>query len=121
MNIKARERLLDALIIVAAIIVLFVVGYPHYKETSPSVEITSGKILDGIVVSQQSTMKRAIGLTDKRLGYVEHDGYLLDPYRGYTVYEGNTIILEGLISSIVQAMPHEFLSEKTDFSRQNRS
>lgn len=36
MNIRARERLLNVLIVVGIIVLLFVVGYPQYKESLPS-------------------------------------------------------------------------------------
>ncbi len=36
MNIQARERLLNVLIVVGIIVLLFVVGYPQYKESLPS-------------------------------------------------------------------------------------
>lgn len=234
MTIKLKERLLNVLIFLGAVILLFVVGYPQYKESLPSkikigvdrsynslpfyvaeedtsrryfaiekveaefvdinedplqgiknglydvaavpwywllispsnngdtvkacgsIELKSGKILDAIVVPKKSRIKRLKDLKGKQLGYLEGDEYLvnliltkmeeekitrvkkvplqpeeivsaftdkivdalylLDPYRGYMVYQGSELLFEGLISYyIVPSMPYAAIVMRKNF------
>jgi len=220
MSIKARERILNVLIFLGIIALLFVVGYPQYKESLPSqikigvdksfasvpfyvaeedtsrqyfviekiepefvevtgdplqglkdglydivavpwynlllspaidgdtvkvcasLELRSGKLLDAIIVPEKSKIRRLGHLKGKRLGYLKQDEYivdlilsqlaekekitrvkkvllepeqlataftnkevdavyLIDPYRGYMLYQGNKILFEGLISMYI--------------------
>jgi len=156
MGIRARERLLNVLIFVGVVALLFVVGYPQYKESLPSevkigvdksysslpfyvaekdtsrryfliekikpifvdiigdplqgikdglydiaavpwywlmispssngdtikafgsIEIKSGKVLDGIVIPRKSKIKKLNDLRGKRLGYLADHEYLIN-------------------------------------------
>ena len=226
MNIKSTERLLTVLVLLAVVILLFVVGYPIYKESLPSevsfgfdksyntlpfyvalmdttrnyfalekvkaelvdvegdplegvkngdydvavvpwywliispamngdtlkafgsLEIKAGRSLDAIIVPPDSRIKRLRDLSAKRLGYLARDEYfvnlimaamtedmnlrrveyvplqveelggafeegkvdalyLLDPYRAYLIYSGNTALAEGLASIyIIPSIPY---------------
>ncbi len=235
MKIKARERLLNVLIILAALGLLFVVGYPQYKESLPSrvrigvdksysslpfyvakedtsrqyfslekiepefvditgdplqgikeglydvvavpwywlvispsidgdtvkacgsVEIKSGKSIDAIIVPEKSRITRLRDLKGKKLGYLVLDEYLvnlivskmeedeqitkvekvpleleelataftdkkvdalylIDPYRGYMVHQGHTMLFEGLISFyVVPSLPYTAIVMRKNF------
>lgn len=224
MAIKTRERLLNVLIFIGVLGLLFVVGYPQYKDSLPSkvrigvdktygslpfyiaqedttrryftigkvdaefvpitgdpldglkqglydiaavpwydliispstngdtvrafgtLEVKSGRNLDAFVVPPKTKIKRIVDLKGKKLGYITSDEYLVnliigqleeqkitdvekvplqpdqvfsafsngdvdvlylvDPYRAYIVHQGNTMLMEGLISSyIIPSMP----------------
>ncbi|MGB3478423.1 MAG: ABC transporter substrate-binding protein [bacterium] len=225
MGIKTKERLLNVLILIGALALLFVVGYPQYKESLPSeirigvdktytsvpfyvakedttrryfalekiepvfvkiegnplqglkdglydivavpwywlmmspaingdtikvcgsIEIKSGKALDAIVVPAKTKVKKLKDLKGKRIGYLANDEYivnlilekmaeekitkvtpvplqpeeltaafadnkadalyLIDPYRGYLVFNGSQVLMEGVISFyVVSSMPY---------------
>ena len=226
MNIKSTERLLTVLVLLAVVVLLFVVGYPIYKESLPSkvsfgfdksyytlpfyvalmdttrnyfalervqaelidiegdplegvkngdydvavvpwywliispsmngdtlkafasLEIKSGRTLDALILPPDSRIKRLRDLSGKRLGYLARDEYfvnllmstmtedmnlkrvayvplqvdelasafkenkvdalyLLDPYRAYMIYSGNTALAEGLASAyIMPSIPY---------------
>jgi ABC-type nitrate/sulfonate/bicarbonate transport system substrate-binding protein len=237
MKIKAKERILNIFIFIGVVVLLFVVGYPQYKESLPSkvrigvdksyssvpfyiakedtsrkyfalekveaefvpvtgdplqgikngtydmvavpwywllispsidgdtlkafcgLELKSGQVLDGIVVPEKSKIDRFTKLKDKRLGYLKKDEYLIelllinmeednitgitkvpvepgnmitafenkeidalfvvDPYRGYMVYNGYVLLREGLISSyIVPSMPYYAVVMRKNFVKQ---
>ncbi|OPX17960.1 hypothetical protein BXT86_03655 [candidate division WOR-3 bacterium 4484_100] len=242
MSIKARERILDVLIILGVIGLLVVVGYPMYKESLPSevrfgvdktfltlpfyiaklettrnyfgiekvkpifveinenpldgikegkydvavvpwyylllnpstdgdtvkvlaaVEIKSGQPIDGIIIPPKSKIRGLRGLRKKRLGYLVQDEYfvnlviedvkkdfkltrlqyvplepeelatvfqdnkvdalyLLEPYRGYMLYLGNQLLIEGLISQylMVGNFPYGAVVMRKDFvEKENR-
>lgn len=225
MGIKPKERLLSVLIFFGALVLLFVVGYPQYKQSLPSqirigvdksftsvpfyvaqedttrqyfllekidpvfveiqgdplqglkdgqydivavpwywlmlspasngdtikvmssIEIKSGRGLDAIVVPAKTKITRLRDLKGRRLGYLASDEYLInlilakmaedkitkviqvplqaeeiatafaddradalyliDPYRGYHVFNGSQILMEGVISFyVVPSMPY---------------
>jgi ABC-type nitrate/sulfonate/bicarbonate transport system substrate-binding protein len=226
MNIKSTERLLTVLVLLAVVVLLFVVGYPIYKESLPSkvsfgfdksyntlpfyvalidttrnyfalekveaelidvegdplegvkngnydvavvpwywliispsmngdtlkafgsLEIKAGRSLDALIVPPNSKIKRLRDLSGKRLGYLARDEYffnllmsamtedmnlrrveyvplqvdalasafeedkvdalyLLDPYRAYMIYAGNTALAEALASAyIIPSIPY---------------
>ncbi len=238
MNIKARERLLNILIFLGVIALLFVVGYPQYKESLPSkikigvdksytslpfyvahedtsrqyfviekieaefvdiegdplqglkdgiydiaavpwywlmispssngdtlkacgsIELKSGTSLDAIIIPEKSKITRLRDLKGKRLGYLANDEYivnlilgkmeeeeeitkvekvpleleeiasvfedkkvdalyLIDPYRGYMLYQGNTMLLEGVISYyIIHSMPYAAIVMRKNFVKE---
>jgi len=234
MSITASKRLLNVLIFLGVIALLFVVGYPQYKESLPSkikigvdksyasvpfyvakedtsrqyfvienieaelidiqgdplqgmkdglydiaavpwywlmispsldgdtlkacgsIELKSGISLDAIIIPENSRIKRLRDLTGKRLGYLiqdeyivnlilskmEEEGitrvtkvplgldefdsafddnkvdaiYLIDPYRGYLLYQGYQMLLEGVVSYyIVPSMPYAAIVMRKDF------
>jgi len=225
MGIKSKERLLSVLIFIGALVLLFVVGYPQYKQSLPSqirigvdksftsvpfyvaeedttrqyfllekvdavfveiqgnplqglkdgqydivavpwywlmlspasngdtikvmssIEIKSGGGLDAIVVPAKTKITRLRDLKGRRLGYLANDEYLIDlilarmaedeitkviqvplqaeeiatafaddkadalylidPYRGYHVFNGSQVLMEGVISFyVVPSMPY---------------
>lgn len=225
MGIKPKERLLSVLIFIGALVLLFVVGYPQYKQSLPSqirigvdksftsvpfyvaqedttrqyfllekidpvfveiqgdplqglkdgqydivavpwywlmlspasngdtikvmgsIEIKSGRGLDAIVVPAKTKITRLRDLKGRRLGYLASDEYLInlilakmaedkitkviqvplqaeeiatafaddradalyliDPYRGYHVFNGSQVLMEGVISFyVVPSMPY---------------
>ncbi len=225
MGIKPKERLLSVLIFIGALVLLFVVGYPQYKQSLPSqirigvdksftsvpfyvaeedttrqyfllekidpvfveiqgnplqglkdgqydivavpwywlmlspasngdtirvmssIEIKSGSGLDAIVVPAKTKITRLRDLKGRRLGYLASDEYLInlilakmaedkiteviqvplqaeeiatafaddkadalyliDPYRGYHVFKGGQVLMEGVISFyVVPSMPY---------------
>ena len=225
MGIKPKERLLSVLIFIGALVLLFVVGYPQYKQSLPSqirigvdksfasvpfyvaeedttrqyfllekidpvfveiqgnplqglkdgqydivavpwywlmlspasngdtikvmssIEIKSGRGLDAIVVPAKTKVTRLRDLKGRRLGYLASDEYLInlilakmaedkitkviqvplqaeeiatafvddkadvlyliDPYRGYHVFNGSQVLMEGVISFyVVSSMPY---------------
>lgn len=237
MNIRATEVLLNILIFIGVLVLLFVVGYPQYKELQPSLikigvdksfgtlpfyianmdtshpyftiekispefqEITGDplpglkrgdcdiatvpwywlilnpsnngdtvKVLgslelkaftDAVIIPQKSKIKFVKDLTGKRLGYLSTDEYLvnlilpklelenlknvvkvplqpeevataikenrvdalylLDPYRGYMLYQGDTILTEGLISRYVMpSLPYMAIVMRKNFLKENR-
>ena len=222
MNIKATERLLTVLVLLAVLGLLVVVGYPIYKDSLPSkvrfgvdksynslpfyvalmdttrnyfalekveaelidiegdpvegiknglydvavipwywllispstngdtlrafgsLEIRSGRSLDAMIVPPKSKITRLRDLSGKRIGYIAREEYLvqlmmaqmteemnlrnvqyvpmepgqvikafeddmvdalflLDPYRAYMLYVGNSALAEGLVSTYVLA------------------
>ncbi|MBN2620369.1 ABC transporter substrate-binding protein [candidate division WOR-3 bacterium] len=234
MGIKARERLLNVLIFIGALGLLFVVGYPQYKDSLPSrvrigvdntygslpfyvaqrdtsrryfviekvepefieitgnalqglkdglydvvavpwydllvspsvngdtvrafggIEIKSGRNMDALILPVETKIKRLADIKGKRLGYLQSDEYLVnlilqqleaqkltdvkkvllrpdeiatafkdgkvdviycaDPYRAYMVYLGNSVFMEGLISSyIVSSMPYMAIVMREQF------
>lgn len=225
MNIKAREKLLNVLIFIGALGLLFVVGYPQYRESLPSkvrigvdktygsvpfyvahedttrgyfilekvepefieitgdalqglkdglydvaavpwysllvspsmdgdtvrafgaLEVKSGMNMDALILPPESKITRLPDLKGKRLGYMQSDEYivnlivakmdeqkitgiqkvplrgdevptafsndivdalyLIDPFRGYMIFNGNVVFMEGLISSyIMPSIPY---------------
>lgn len=225
MGIKPKERLLSVLIFIGALVLLFVVGYPQYKQSLPSqirigvdksftsvpfyvakedttrqyfllekidpvfveiqgnplqglkdglydivavpwywlmlspasngdtikvmssIEIKSGRDLDAIIVPAKTKITRLRDLKGRRLGYLASDEYLInlilakmaedeiikviqvplqaeeiatafaddkadvlyliDPYRGYHVFNGSQVLMEGVISYyVVPSMPY---------------
>ncbi|MGB3340770.1 MAG: ABC transporter substrate-binding protein [bacterium] len=237
MGIKTRERLLNVLILIGALALLFVVGYPQYKESLPSevrigvdesyasvpfyiaeedttrqyfalekvapvfveiqgdplqglkdglydiaavswywlmispatngdtikacgsMEIKSGKGLDAIVIPAKTKINRLSDLKGKRLGYDVGNDYLInliiagmaedkitkvipvplqtheiitafaddkvdalyviDPYRGYLVYNGNQVLMEGVISYyVVPSMPYAAIVMRKNFVKE---
>ena len=225
MGIKPKERLLSVLIFIGALVLLFVVGYPQYKQSLPSqirigvdksftsvpfyvaeedttrqyfllekidpvfveiqgnplqglkdgqydivavpwywlmlspasngdtikvmssIEIKSGRDLDAIVVPAKTKITRLKDLKGKRLGYLASDEYLInlilakmaedkitkiipvplqaeeiatafaddkadalyliDPYRGYHIFNGSQVLMESVISFyVVPSMPY---------------
>jgi ABC-type nitrate/sulfonate/bicarbonate transport system substrate-binding protein len=237
MGIKTRERLLNVLILIGALALLFVVGYPQYKESLPSelrigvdksyasvpfyiakedttrkyftlekvtpvfveingdplqglkdglydvvavpwywlmiapanngdtvkafgsIEIKSGKGLDAIVIPAKTKINRLSDLKSKRLGYKAGDEYLInlivarmaedkitkitpvplqtdeiitafadgkvdalfviDPYRGYLVYNGSQVLMEGVISYyVVPSMPYAAIVMRKNFVKE---
>jgi ABC-type nitrate/sulfonate/bicarbonate transport system substrate-binding protein len=234
MGIKARERLLNVLIFIGALGLLFVVGYPQYKDSLPSkirigvdktfgslpfyiaekdtsrryfmiekvepefieitgnalqglkdglydvvavpwyellvsptingdtvrafggIEVKSGRNMDALILPVNTKIKRLADIKGKRLGYLESDEYLVnlilaqleaqkltdvkkvllrpdeittafndgivdviycvDPYRAYLVYLGNSVFMEGLISSyIISSMPYMAIVMRDQF------
>jgi ABC-type nitrate/sulfonate/bicarbonate transport system substrate-binding protein len=240
MSIRARERLLNFLIVLGVIALIFVVGYPQYKESLPSeirigidrslgsvpfyiaqtdstrnyfaiakvkpvfveidgdplqgikdgkydiaavpwywlivspttdgdtvralsaVEIKSGRVLDAILIPVDSRIKAIKDLKGKRMGYNKADEYLvnlifskleedktitqlikvalrpeeianaftdnkvdalylIDPYRGYMVNQGNKILFEGLISSyVVSSLPYAAIVMRNNFVKNEK-
>lgn len=237
MGIKTKERLLNVLILIGALALLFVVGYPQYKESLPSeirigvdksyasvpfyiakedttrkyfdlekvapefveiqgdplqglkdglydiaavpwywllispaadgdtvkacgsIEIKSGKNLDAIVIPAKTNIKRLVDLKGKRLGYDINNEYLInliitrmaedkitkitpvplqaeeivsafadgkadaifviDPYRGYLVRNGNQILMEGVISYyIIPSLPYVAIVMRKNFVKE---
>lgn len=237
MGIKTKERLLNVLILIGALALLFVVGYPQYKESLPSevrigvdkaymsvpfyiaredttrhyfdlekvepvfveiqgdplqglkdglydiaavpwywlmispatdgdtikacgsLEIKSGKGLDAIVTPAETKIKRLVDLKGKRLGYDVINEYLanlilagmaedkitkiipvplqadeiitafaedkvdalfvLDPYKGYLVYHGNKILMEGVISYyVVPSLPYAAIVMRKNYVKE---
>ncbi len=234
MNITTSKRLLNILIFLGVIALLFVVGYPQYKESLPSkirigveksyaslpfyiaqqdtsrpyftienieaefvdiqgdplqglkdglydiaavpwywllispnvngdtvkacgsVELKSGVPLDAITIPEESKIGRLRDLRGKRLGYLVQDEYivnlilgkmadegvtdvtkvplgldefasaieenkvdalyLIDPYRGFMLYQGYKMLLEGVISYyIVPSMPYAAIAMRKNY------
>lgn len=234
MSIKARERLLNVLIVIGVVALLFVVGYPQYKESLPSkikigvdksygslpfyvakkdtsrryfaiekiepelveitgdplqgikdglydivfvpwysflispsyngdtlkacgsIELKSGKVLDAIIIPEKSRIRILKDIKGKRLGYLANDEYivnliltkleedkitdvekvplqveeitsafvdkkvdalyLLDPYRGYMVYQNHKVLFQGLISYfVIPTMPYAAIVMRKSF------
>lgn len=240
MSITASKRLLNVLIFLGVIALLFVVGYPQYKESLPSkikigvdksyvsipfyvakedtsrqyfvienieaelidiqgdplqgvkdglydiaavpwywlmispsvdgdtlkacgsIELKSGTPLDAIIIPEKSKISRLRDLTGKRLGHLVQDEYivnlflskmeeegitkvtkvplgidefdsalddkkvdaiyLIDPYRGYLLYQGYQMLLEGVASYyIVPSMPYAAIVMRKNFvKKENR-
>jgi len=225
MAIKTRERFLNVLIFIGVLGLLFVVGYPQYRESLPSkvrigvdmsygsipfyiaqedttrryfeigkvepefieitgdpldgikqglydvvavpwykllispstngdtirafgtLEVKSGRNIDALIVPPDTKIKRLVDLKGKRLGYMASEEYvvnlilgkmeeqkitgirkvplsqneiinafnndvvdvlyLMDPYRAYMVFQGNAMLMEGLISAyIIPSWPY---------------
>ena len=82
MSIKSRERLLNVLIFIGVIGLLFVVGYPQYKESLPSkvrigVDKTYGSL--PFYVAQQDTTRQYFILEKVEPEFIEVTG---DPLQG---------------------------------------
>ncbi len=240
MSITASKRLLNVLIFLGVIALLFVVGYPQYKESLPSkikigvdksyvslpfyvakedtsrqyfvienieaelidiqgdplqgikdglydiaavpwywlmispsvdgdtlkacgsIELKSGTSLDAIMIPEKSKISRLRDLNGKRLGHLVQDEYivnlilskmeeegitkvtkvplgldeldsalddnkvdaiyLIDPYRGYLLYQGRQMLLEGVVSYyIVPSMPYAAIVMRKNFvKKENR-
>lgn len=240
MGIKPKERLLSVLIFFGALVLLFVVGYPQYKQSLPSqirigvdksftsvpfyvaqedttrqyfllekidpvfveiqgdplqglkdgqydivavpwywlmlspasngdtikvmssIEIKSGRGLDAIVVPAKTKITRLRDLKGRRLGYLASDEYLInlilakmaedkitkviqvplqaeeiatafaddkadalyliDPYRGYHVFNGSQILMERVISFyVVPSMPYAaIVMHKSYVTKENK-
>ena len=241
MKTRATERLLNILIVLGVLGLIYVVGYPQYKESLPSkvrigvdksfaslpfyiaqmdtarryfanenvtpefieitgdplqglkdgkydivavpwysllvspsidgdtvkafcsLELPSGKVLDAIVVPGDSKIKKLGDLKGKKLGYLASDEYLfnlifpkmeqeagltkvtkvplslsevlnaladkkvdalylLDPYRGYLVYQGNRSIFDGAISTyLIPSLPYYAIVMRKNFlKKENR-
>ncbi len=241
MKTRATERLLNILIVLGVLGLIYVVGYPQYKESQPSkirigvdksfaslpfyiaqmdtshnyfvleniipelieitgdplqglkdgkydiaavpwysllvspsmdgdtvkafcsLELPSGKITDAILVPGDSKIKKLTDLKGKKLGYLASDEYLfnlifakmeetasltkvtkvplslsealsaftdkkvdalylLDPYRGYLVYQGNRSIFEGAISTyLITSLPYYAVVMRKNFlKKENR-
>ncbi len=240
MGIKPKERLLSVLIFIGALVLLFVVGYPQYKQSLPSqirigvdksftsvpfyvaeedttrqyfllekidpvfveiqgnplqglkdgqydivavpwywlmlspasngdtikvmssIEIKSARGLDAIVVPAKTKITRLRDLKGRRLGYLASDEYLInlilakmdedkitkviqvplqaeeiatafaddradalyliDPYRGYHVFNGSQVLMEGVISFyVVPSMPYAaIVMHKSYVTKENK-
>jgi ABC-type nitrate/sulfonate/bicarbonate transport system substrate-binding protein len=226
MGVRATERFLNILIFLGALVLIFIVGYPQYKESLPtkikigvdksygslpfyiakmdtsrnyftiekiepefvdikgdplqglrdkqydiaavpwywllispaingdtirsfsSIELKSNKLMDAIIIPPKSRIKKIKDLEGKKLGYLASDEhlvnliipeltldfgikkletvklqleeiatalvdkrvdvlYLIDPYRGYMLFQGNEVLFEGLINRyIVPNLPY---------------
>lgn len=82
MSIKARERLLNVLIILGVIALLFVVGYPQYKASQPSiVKIGVDKSYSSMIfyIAQEDTSRPYFALEKIEPEFVTING---DPLQG---------------------------------------
>lgn len=82
MNIKAKERLLNVLIILGALVLLFVVGYPQYKESLPSkIKIGIDKSYASLpfYVAKEDTTRQYFVIEKIEPEFIEIEG---DPLQG---------------------------------------
>lgn len=82
MNIQARERLLNILILIGALVLIFVVGYPQYKESLPSrIKIGVDKSYSSLpfYVAKMDTLRDYFGIEKIEPEFIDIEG---DPLQG---------------------------------------